>query len=331
MTSTPTNPGPVRFGASATGVGTMLDVEADLAWKKSFDVNSWFAIGHFQSGRETIDYLFHLIILNFPPGPVIQAAASITNETTGWYQGTDVVLPVTQARISGDAFDIEVPNGTMQGDFASMRLTARTPAGQVDVRMSAESPVIFNGGTGVFPLLGMQVHQYSLPRLRTKGTIIIDGIEHRVEGVTWFDRQWQNQDFSRPEVIHWTWMDINLDNGDAISLWSAPDLALGTERAWATILHPDGSQTVTAVEPTPVGASDYWTSEDSGNTYPTRWTVRIPQFAAVLDVLPTPRRQEIISQVAELNKYEAASVIAGTYKGRDVTGFGYVELVGAWK
>ncbi len=32
-----------------------------------------------------------------------------------------------------------------------------------------------------------------------------------------------------------------------------------------------------------------------------------------------------------LTKYEGASKISGIYGGKPVKGFGYVELVGAWK
>ncbi|WLH14740.1 lipocalin family protein [Pseudomonas hefeiensis] len=104
-------------------------------------------------------------------------------------------------------------------------------------------------------------------------------------------------------------MDINLDNGDAVSLWSAAAKLGGKERAWATILHADGTQTVAAAEPG-LGARDVWHSEKSGARYPTRWTVRIPAMDAELEVVPSPREQEFIAKVPALNKYEGAG--AGT-------------------
>jgi hypothetical protein len=48
-------------------------------------------------------------------------------------------------------------------------------------------------------------------------------------------------------------------------------------------------------------------------------------------VVPTPREQEIVSKIPMLHKYEGASSMHGTYGGKDVTGVGYVELVGVWK
>jgi predicted secreted hydrolase len=122
-------------------------------------------------------------------------------------------------------------------------------------------------------------------------------------------------------------MDLNLDNGDAVSLWSAMDPDTGKQRGWATILHKNGTQTATAIEPS-LGASDEWVSEKSGNRYPTHWTVRIPSLRAVLDVKPSPREQEIISHIPAMTKYEGASAVTGTYNGKTVKGYCYVELVG---
>jgi choline dehydrogenase-like flavoprotein len=63
----------------------------------------------------------------------------------------------------------------------------------------------------------------------------------------------------------------------------------------------------------------------------TSWTVRIPAMDAELEVVPSPREQEFVSQVPALNKYEGASTMAGTWRGKPARGFGYVELVGVWR
>jgi predicted secreted hydrolase len=124
-------------------------------------------------------------------------------------------------------------------------------------------------------------------------------------------------------------MDLNLDNGDRMSLWSAVD-GTGADNSWVTILHPDGRQTVTAIAPLSAGESDYWSSPKSGKRYPTRWTVTIPAFDAALEVTPHPQQQELVP-FPEIAYCEAASSVRGTYQGKDTTGYCYVELVGDWK
>jgi hypothetical protein len=39
----------------------------------------------------------------------------------------------------------------------------------------------------------------------------------------------------------WTWMGLNLSNGDSISLL---DTKRKSEHAWATVLQPDGTHTI---------------------------------------------------------------------------------------
>ncbi|EIZ78317.1 mucin-1 (muc-1) [Novosphingobium sp. Rr 2-17] len=317
------------------GVGAFIDPVADLPLKKDFGTNSWFVIAHCVANGEVLNFLYHIMIFPMPGGgSAIQACVSITNETTGWYSADDIVIPLDQATIADTGFDIKMPNGRLWGTLDKLRVEAALAdgRGKVEIEALATSPVIMNGGTGVFPLIDMMIHQYSVPRLAARGTITIDGKTSPIEGSAWFDRQWQNQDGDAAvdAAFKWSWMDINLDNGDAVSLWSGPAKLGGEERAWATILHADGSQTVAAAEPG-LGARDIWHSEKSGARYPTRWTVRIPAMDAELEVTPSPREQEFVSQVPVLNKYEGASAMSGTWRGKPVRGFGYVELVGVWR
>ena len=319
------------------GVGPLLQPAEDILWKPEYAVNSWFAIGHFVIDGEVINYLYHLMVLPVPgAGSVLQGVVSITNQTTGWYRGDDVIIPLQQADIAKDYFDIKLSNGRIHGSLQSLHVEAQLAdgSGSVDVQLTLASPIIFNGGTGIFPMVGTSFHQYSVPRLTTQGTIRIEDKVYTVDGVSWFDRQWQHEPAGPAgeslNDLKWSWMDINLDTGDVISLWSGADKIGGKERAWATILHVDGSQSVAAIDPT-LGATDYWRSEQSGAYYPTRWTVTIPALDAVLEVLPQPRYQEIVSKQPLLHKYEGASQITGRWLGQDVTGFGYVELVGVWR
>ncbi len=327
-----TNQRPLLENLSTNGKGIVpfVDPKKDLCWNKEFDCNSWFVIGHFETEGHKLNFLYHVMILPSPDhSQLVNSVISITDETTGWYYGEDKIYPISQAEISESAFSIKVPNGTISGDLNQMQVQASLPCGSVDVTLNPIGHVIYNGGTGYFPLFDMNVHQYSLPTLQTSGTMTIEDKTYSVNGTSWFDRQWQNQEVEIGG--HWSWMDLNLDNGDKISLWGTEEDSSGNENAWATVLQTDGTQIVVAVEPLSIGASDYWLSEKSGQTYPTRWTVKIPSLDAVLEVIPSPREQEIVSQFELLHKYEGASSVKGTYKGQEVTGYCYVELVGSWK
>ncbi|WP_370677266.1 lipocalin family protein [Pleomorphomonas sp. PLEO] len=317
--------------STPAGVGALVDAQKDLPFKKDFAVNSWFITGHVKTEGHTLSYLYHVMITPSPDGkPIIQSVTSITDETTGWYRAGDIVLPYTGQGASADGLNFTFDNGEMRGTRDALHVKAMLKDASLDVQMHPTSPTLYNGGTGMFPLLGMVIQEYSVPVLKATGTITIEGKSYKVDGDCWFDRQWQNPAVAGSPMAKWSWMGLHLDNGDAISLWSAFDGAIGKNRAWATILHHDGSQTVTAVEPS-LGATDEWTSPQSGNRYPTRWSVSIPALNAKLGVVPAPRQQEIISVAPYLTKYEGASKVSGTYGGKPIKGFGYVELIGAWK
>jgi predicted secreted hydrolase len=326
-----TSAGPITPLSAPAGVGPLVDAVKDLPIKRDYSVNSWFVTGHFTAEGHAISCLYHVMVMATPDGQrVIQSVASITDETTGWYSAGDIVLPYKGEGETADGIDYRLPNGEMQITPGAIHAKAMLKNGSLDLQMTPTSPTLYNGGTGIFPLLGMTIHEYSVPAMKATGSITMDGKTYKIDGNGWFDRQWQNDAPAGSPEMRWSWMGLRLDNGDSISLWSAFDSAIGKERAWATVLHKDGSQTVAAVEPS-LGATDKWTSKESGNTYPTRWSVTIPALNIRLAVTPAPRRQEIISVVPFLTKYEGAATASGSAGGKPIKGYGYVELVGVWK
>jgi len=120
----------------------------------------------------------------------------------------------------------------------------------------------------------------------------------------------------------WTWMGLSLSNGDSISLL---DTKRKSEHVWANVLHPDGTHTIVEVTPLAAGASDFWTSPDTGVRYPTHWKITIPGLHAELDVTAITENQELVTVGS---RYEGIATVTGTYEGRRVTGYTYVEQVG---
>lgn len=114
--------------------------------------------------------------------------------------------------------------------------------------------------------------------------------------------------------------------GDRINLWDL--FAEGSEFSYATVLHPDGTHEIVAVNPLADGTSDFWTSPTTGKRYGTRWTVNIPALDASLTVVAEPQGQEI---QADGGIFEGASSVTGWYRGNPVTGQAYVEQLGNWR
>lgn len=308
------------------GARPEVDVAADLL-PKWYDSNSWFMIGHFEADGHTLDYAFHLLA-NAIPGIGIQYASiiSVTDETTGYFYAQDEIYPASEVEVAEGRLGISMPNGYLGGDWDKMRIRREAPGLVIDTETTAVGYPIYSKGTGRFRMLGIDVHHYSVPYLRTTGTLTVEGRRYDVtgQGYTWFDRGWQNHN---PEAtIKLSWLGIYLDNGEVVSLYDTD--VPGQEESWATVLHPDGSQAVTQIKP--LDASRFWHSERSGQYYPAHWEARIPEYDAVLDITPVPREQEVVAAVPMLHRYEAASVVTGVWGGQKVKGHACAHLIGRW-
>jgi len=98
--------------------------------------------------------------------------------------------------------------------------------------------------------------------------------------------------------FHWstlqkyTWMSLQLSDGDRVDLFDS--FTSGTESSFATVLHPDGTEQVVAVDPLAPGTSDFSTSPNTGQRFGTQWQVQIPSLNASLLVRADPQQQEIL-------------------------------------
>ncbi|WP_229398316.1 lipocalin family protein [Micromonospora okii] len=309
------------------GAVPAVDVVADLACKPRYTLNSWFVIGHFEADGHTLDYLVHMMALSIR-GVVIgvDAAASVTDETTGWYGVRSNFHPFLRAGVRSDRLLVRTPNCLIAGTFDDLRVRARIKGASIDVALRAVGHPLYNRGTGRFDMLGMDVRQYSIPTMETTGRLVVDGREFTASGVSWFDRQWQKQPLGPPSG-RWTWMDLNLSNGWRVSLWDAVG-ADGRTDAWVTVVDETGAHTVADLVPLAHGARDYWLSPHGGSRFPTRWLVGVPDLDMELTVESRPRGQTI-QGLSE--RYEGASTVRGVVRGERVDGYCYVEMVGDWK
>lgn len=316
------------------------DPENELMWDRTYNSSSWFVIGHFEAEGHKLNYLYHQMVWQDKDGSLkLNSVIGVTDETTGEYLGEDKFYPMDQTKFAEDHFGIIVPNGSMEGDLRNMRVTAFMEHASLDLELEFEDGIIMNGGAGEFSIAVIGVKQYSKPRIKPTGTLVLNGKTYPISGDAWFDRQWQKVPTQKSKTgegsddpvtggtIHWYWMDLNMDNGDKLSLWCV-EIAKIT-RAWATVLHADGTNKVVDVTPFTQFKAKKWYSQASGQNYPIEFTVEIKDLDAKLYVAPYPVELEIVSE--HISKYEAASQVKGTYLGKPATGFCYVELVGGFK
>lgn len=313
-----------------------LDLEKCLPEQRAYNNNSWFAFGRFEVEGHTLNYLFHIMQLTFPKlmgGVKYQVVITAFDETTGEYYAKDYLFKASAVTSSTESFCLKMPNGLMEGSWDRMHLVIdEKPARfKLDTYVTAIHYPVVSGGTSVFELLGMCIHQFSVPYMKTTGTFEWNGTSYDIsdKGYTWFDRQWQN--INMKNTMKWSWMAIYLDNGDIISVLDCD--VPGYEDGLLANLCVDGTQINGRgrdVVPFKKGESAYYYNPASKQRYPTHWNIEIPRIDTQLEISPAKREQDIVSVLPQLSKYEGVCRVRGTYKGNLVTGTALVELIGQW-
>jgi predicted secreted hydrolase len=323
-----TRPGPAgaskpAAATTAPAFPTFVHLPADQAAQPSAADEWWYAVGHLNARGHRFGYEVQIGNVQVP-----YVLIAITDKTTGAYYSQSQFYPADQTSFSTTALDVRTPSATLSGPMDAMRLHATLPAGEINLTLSARGPVLYTNGTGLMPFLGGTSYYYSLPSLASQGTLTENGHTYPVTGESWLDHQWGTWDWST--LQKWTWMPVQLSNGDRINLWDS--FAQGGEFHYATVLHPDGTHEIVAVNPLADGTSGFWTSPTTGNRYGTRWTVTIPALDARLTIAAQPQGQEIPwNSWLFKGIYEGASSVTGRYQGKLVTGQAYVEQLGNWR
>jgi len=310
-------------GLTQTNLPVAVDPAADLAPTADRQNESWYVTAHVVAGGHRYGLLAHYLNVGDAKQGRAISAVSITDEDTGWYTKSNVVLPAWSG-LSGDkpGLNIHTDNITWTGDTKEQKLHAKVPEGTIDVTLRPQGNVLYNGGTGYFPMFGdtkYPNYEYAFPSTYTSGTLTLKGRTVKVRGEAWLDRQWGPLPNFTTVNASWTWMNINLSNGDKISLWKTKG---EKENTWVTVQKPDGTETYAEATVTP-DESTLWTSPDSGKTYPTRWKVTIPGEHANLNVKVYAKNQELVQ-----GRLEGSAGITGSYGHRPVTGSTYIEVTG---
>lgn len=206
-------------------------------------------------------------------------------------------------------------------DKASLKLVL-TPSKQ---------PVIhgINGVSQKSNCAGCASHYYSMTRMVTEGTLILDGKAIAVRGTSWMDHEFGSNQLAESQV-GWDWFSIQLDNQEEVMLYvlrregGKPDLASS-----GTWISPKGIGNHINVNQFTIQPSGFWVSPHSKAKYPAGWVIDIPAQQAHFTLTPTVSDQELRTTASTGVTYWEGSVqVAGNAHGKPVSGQGYVELTG---
>jgi predicted secreted hydrolase len=210
-------------------------------------------------------------------------------------------------------------------------LTASSPQASLALLLDPGKPPAVNGVTGISQKgarPGNASHYYSMTRMPTRGTLVVDGERFEVTGQSWMDHEFGTS-FLEPEQQGWDWLSIQLDDDRELMLYQ---LRRGDgsrdPRSSGTVVDAQGRTTHLSAGDFTMTPGDRRYTARSGARYPVEWQVAIPSQQLTLDVATPLESQELQSPAAGIAYWEGMIDVRGTSRGRATNGRGYLEMTG---
>lgn len=205
-----------------------------------------------------------------------------------------------------------------------VRLTADSKGVSLSLLLTDTGRLVLQGDRG-FSRKGSQTynasHYYSQPRLDTTGSIKIGSESYAVSGLSWFDREWSTGVLDE-DVAGWDWFSVHLDDGRDLMVCLIRDSS-GQPNGYGfgSIFDADGGYEILTENDFSITPTGYWKSPKTGRTYPGRWNITVSGYGLLLDVNPVVAGQE---HTHMFPYWEGAA----KFSGKDVSGYGYIEMTG---
>jgi predicted secreted hydrolase len=322
--------------AAGAGPAPLVHLPADQAAHPGSHNEWWYVVGHLRSGSRRFGY--EMTIFRFshvqPPGSnpeshgpgvtLYRTDLAITDQgKRAFHQKISYYFPQS-AHASATTLNVGAGSAALTGRTpAAMRLHFTMPSGSARLKLSSLRPAMNVGGRGYLHFSTGFTYYYSLTDIATSGTLTVGSRTYTVTGTSWLDHQWGN--WSWVGTGGWTWMALQLQDGTQLSVFDVRSSS-GHTRAASILLRTGKLLTLHSVSFTPLAT---WKSPHTGAVYPSGFIVRIPAVNARLRVVPAVKDQELWLKSQPRGSYwEGSSTIAGTWKGRPVTGLAYIELTG---
>lgn len=201
----------------------------------------------------------------------------------------------------------------------------------LDLRLDEGKPPAINGRDGISQKgaqVGNASHYYSLTRMPTRGTLVVDGERFEVEGESWMDHEFGTS-FLEREQQGWDWLSLQLDDGRELMLYQ---LRRGDgsrdPRSSGTLVERDGRTTHLDAAAFTMVSSGRRFASTSGADYPIEWMISVPG-AGVQARISTPLAdQELRTPAAGIAYWEGLVDVRGTSRGTPIAGRGYLEMTG---
>jgi len=263
---------------------------------------------------------------------IYMAHFTLSNVSTGEFRAFERFSrgALGLAGATGEPFRVWVEDWSAEGsgpEGMTMRLRAAQDDVAIDLTVENQRPPMLQGDQGLSqksPTPGNASYYYSLPHMRTNGTITSAGQSYSVSGFTWMDHEFSSSALDAG-AVGWDWFGLQLDDGRGLTYARIRNQAGETTYSLAALAEADGRTLDLTEQAATLTPLNTWRSPHTGIEYPSGWRLQIPSAAIDLEITPWLLDQEL--QVAVIY-WEGAVQIRGTIAGQTITGNGYVELTG---
>jgi predicted secreted hydrolase len=226
-----------------------------------------------------------------------------------------------------DPLKVWVDDWSLAEAGANWQIQAAAQGYALHVQMNAELAPVLNGDRGLSQKSSAPhdaSYYYSIPRLAVHGTLMREGQALEVSGSAWLDREWGSGGLGADEA-GWDWFALQLSDGSELMFYSLRRRdGRRDPHSAGTWVGADGAVRGLLDADVTVGVQDYWVSPRGGR-YPAHWRLEVPALALSVDLTPQLADQELDGRP---RYWEGAVDISGRSQGRNISGQGYVELVG---
>lgn len=177
---------------------------------------------------------------------------------------------------------------------------------------------------------GNDSHYYSLTRMPTRGSIVLEGERIDVTGQSWMDREFGTSFLERDQQ-GWDWFALQLSDGSDLMLYQL------RRRDGSRDPHSSGTLTRSDGRVVALNSDDFtlasvgptYRAPSSGAVYPVAWRVELPGEGLKLTVsTPLPAQELDATASTGVAYWEGLVDVAGVRQERAVTGRGYLEMTG---
>lgn len=235
------------------------------------------------------------------------------------------------AHAKDDDLDIKVKNWKAYRDGQNIKLYALEGAYGIEITLKPLKPIVLHGSNG-FSQKGKDPKQasyyYSFTRMEASGNITFEGQTYNVSGLVWMDHEFGSSILSGDQ-IGWDWFSIQLDDKTELMVFSLRNRKGLFEKPFGTLVTEEGKPVELSEKGIKIIPTGTWKSPKTGTTYPSGWKIIVEGESIELSVSPLLQDQELsTSSSTQVIYWEGAISVKGTVRGKQVSGRGYVELVG---